>query len=217
MRFFKIEHYFGEFKNNLNYMDKKEQALEKKQIIKDVKTRINRGEPKQQILEELSRLYKDKVTIVKQLEQIPSKAMKHKYRNFNYMLAGMLLIALILDIVLMSKLQWGAYWILDVNYALSIILDAVFLVGVLLYRIESYSWVASRAVVSLIIIMVSIYYYTLEQINLLIFVSLALIVLFFILGLLLGVKLCPPRVPKIIEVDIDENEKINRTIYVFPD
>ena len=198
-------------------MDKKEQALEKKQIMKDVKTRIDRGEPKQQILEELSRLYKDKVTIVRQLEQTPSKEMKYKYRNSNYMLAGLLLIALVLDVVLMSKLQWGAYWILDVNYALSIILDAVFLFGVLLYRIESYSWVASRAVVSLVIIMVSIYYYTFDQLDILIFVSLALIVVFFILGLLLGVRLCPPRVPKIIEVDIDGNEKINKTIYVFPD
>ena len=194
----------------------KEQALEKKQIKKDIKARIDRGEPKQQILEELSQVYKDKVTIVKQLELTPSKVMKQKYRMFNYMLAGLLLAALVLDIILICKWEWG-YLILDFNYALSIILDAVFLVGVLLYRIEIYSWVASRAIVSLITIMVSIYNQTFDKGGILIFVSLGLIVVFFFLGLLLGVKLCPARIPKIIEVEIDENEKINKTIYVFPD
>lgn len=197
-------------------MDKKEQALEKKQIIKDVKARIDKGEPKQQILEELSHLYKDKLTIVKQLELTPSKVMKYKYRTYNYMLAGLLLATLILDIILIFKLHWGRYQILDINYAISVVLDAIFLIGVLLYRIESYSWVATRAVVSLATIMVSIYYYF-EKIDVLIFVSLGLIFVFFFFGLLLSVKLCPPRVPKIIEVDIDGNEKINKTIYVFPD
>jgi len=198
-------------------MNKQEQALEKKHIINDVKTRINKGEPKQQILEELSHVYKDKATIVKQLESTPSKAMKNKYRMFNYMLAGLLLAALILDILLILKLQRGVYVVMDINYALSIILDAIFLIGVLMYRIEIYSWVASRAIVSLVTIMISVYNNTFQQFAVMISISLGLIVIFFFLGLLLGVKLCPARVPKIIEVDIDENEKINKTVYVFPD
>ena len=194
----------------------KEQALEKKQIKEAVKTRINKGEPKQKILEELSHLYKDKVTIVKQLELTPSKTMKYKYKMYNYMLAGLLLVALALDIIIVKKLN-GEKPFLDFFYALNVVLDAIFLIGVLMYRIESYSWVASRAVVSLVTIMVSLYYYTLAQIDILIFISLSLIVVFFVLGLLLGVRLCPQRVPKVIEVDIDGTEKINKTIYVFPD
>jgi len=197
-------------------MNKEDQVSEKKQIKKAVKTRINKGEPKQQILEELSQLFKDKATIVKQLELTPSVVMKYKYRMFNYMLAGLLVAAMVLDIIIISELKWE-YPIIDYSSVLNIILDVVFLIGVLMYRIESYSWVASRAVVSLITIMVSLYYYTLNEIHILIFVSLALIVVFFFLGMLLGVKLCPPRVPKIIEVDIDGTEKINKTVYVFPD
>jgi hypothetical protein len=38
-----------------------------------------------------------------------------------------------------------------------------------------------------------------------------------VFGLFLAVKLCPPRVPKTIEVDIDGVEKINKTVYVFAD
>jgi hypothetical protein len=51
----------------------------------------------------------------------------------------------------------------------------------------------------------------------LLFISLTIVVISFILGLLLGVKLCPPRVPKNIEIDIDGTEKICKTVYVFPD
>ena len=195
----------------------KEHALEKSQIKKGIKACMDKGMPKQQILEELSLLYKDKITILKQLESTPSKMMKDKYRLFNYMLAGLLLIAMILDIIILTKIEWGMHPILDVNYALSVVLDAVFLVGVLLYRIESYSWVASRAVVSLLTIMVTLYYQSFAGINMLIFISLSLIVVFFVLGLLLSVKLCPPRIPKVIEVYINETEKIDKTIYVFPD
>ncbi|MDR1172305.1 MAG: hypothetical protein LBL24_07625 [Bacteroidales bacterium] len=191
------------------------QSTEKKQIIEDVKIRIDRGEPKQQILEELSQLYKDRVTIVKQLEVSPSKVMRYKYRMHNYLLAALLLAALVLDIISLSRLEWGDR-IVDVNSALNVVLDVIFLIGVLSYRIEIYSWIAARAVVTLITIMAAYTYYH-RPVEILIFISLALIVISFVLGLLLGVKLCPPRVPKTVEVDIDGTEKINKTIYVFPD
>lgn len=195
----------------------KEKTLERKQIKKDVITRINEGIPKQQILEELSQSYKDKVSIVKQLELTPSKLMKYKFRMFNYMLAGLLLAAMILDVIIIVHSELGTYLVMDIFFGLSVVLDVIFLIGVLLYRIESYSWIASRAIVSLITITISMYYYTIAEIDKLVFVSLALIAIFFVLGLLLGVKLCPSRVPKIIEVDIDGSEKINKTVYVFPD
>ena len=197
-------------------MKKEQEVSEKKQIIKHVKARIDRGEPKQLILEELSQLYKDKVTIMRQLELTPSNAMKNKYMMYNYLLAGLLLSAFVLDAILLFKLNWGNA-IIDVTTALNVALDAVFLVGVLLYRIEIYSWIASCAVVTLITLLTSLYYYDLRAIDPMLFISLSLIVISFILGLLLGVKLCPQRVPKNIEVDIDGTEKINKTVYVFPD
>ena len=199
---------------NVNCMNKA-QIQEKRKIKKDIKTRIGKGEPKQKILEELSQLYKDKATIMKQLEVTPSKVMKYECRMLNYLLAGLLLTAMILDSLLLLRLEWGSI-IIDANSILNVVLDAVFLVGVLLFRIENYSWIAARAVVTLVTITVSYAYYHIP-INILIFISFSLIVASFILGLLLGVKLCPQRIPKVVEVNIDGIEKINKTIYVFPD
>jgi hypothetical protein len=194
----------------------KEQALEKRQIVKHVKARIDRGDPKQMVLEELSHLYKDKASIVRQLELTPSKAMKSKYMIYNCLLASLLLAAFVLDSILLFNLNWGKA-IIDFTTAANVLLDAAFLVGVLLYRIEIYSWIASCAVVTLITLLSSLYYYEFRDIDPLLFISLTLIVISFVLGLFLGVKLCPPRVPKNIEVDIDGVEKITKTIYVFPD
>lgn len=192
-----------------------EQAIEKKQIVKEVKTRVARGEPKQAILEELSRLYKDKVTINKQLEKTPSKIMKTKYAMYNYALSVLLLMALVLDSILFYRAEWGNA-IIDFNTAISVVLDIIFFVGVLLYRTEIYSWIASRALITLLTIVISLTYYFLE-VHGLVYVSLVLILISFVLGLYLGVKLCPPRIPKVVEVDIDGVEKINKTIHVFPD
>jgi hypothetical protein len=198
----------------------KEHASEKEQIKRHVRERIKRSEPKQQILEELSHLYKDKVTIMKQLELTPSESMKEKFKMHNYGLAVLLLSVFVLDSILLIQLlltHWGGKVVIDFTTTLNVVLNAVFLVGVLLYRIEIYSWIASCAVVTLITITASLYYYEIQQISPLLFISLALIIVSFVLGLLLGVKLCPQRVPKVIEVDIDGVEKINKTIYVFPD
>jgi len=196
-------------------MNKEEKSAEKKQIKLDVKYRIARGESKQQILEELSCLYKDKVTIVKQLEKIPSNVMRQKYRIHNYFLAFLLLCAFTLDILLLFRLPWGNA-IVDITSIIHVVLDVVFIVGVLLYRIEIYSWIATRALVAFLNIIISRFYYFQVE-DYLIYFSLALIIISFILGLLIGVKLCPPRVPKTIEIDIDGTEKINKTIHVFPD
>ena len=201
------------------------QAEEKKQIIKEVRARINKGEPKQQILEELSLQFKDKITIVKQLESTPSMVMKWKYLNYNHAMSILLFAIFILDIAALY-LQWTGKkdyisfaWIRSLPY-LNLFIDIIVLAGVLRYRIETYSWVAARAVVSVVqIIVIHAYYRTqpvdFGQISDYIVLGLALIT--FVMGLFLGVKLCPPRVPKTIEVNIDENEKINKTVYVFPD
>ncbi len=193
----------------------KEQVEEKKHIKKEVRLRIDKGEPKQQILEELSQQYKDKITIVRQLESIPSKLMRYKYMKFNYLLSALLLAALVLDAILLFRMEKGNPLINVISY-LNVFLDAILLVGVLRYRIENYSWIAARAVISLLQIIISHAYYH-YPIDPLTWIVLGLVVISFFLGLFLGIKLCPPRVPKTIEVDIDGTEKINKTVYVFPD
>jgi len=190
-------------------------AAEKKKIMDDVKARVGRGEQKQQILEELSQLYKDKVTIVKQLEVTPSLEMKQKYQMHNYLLAAFLLAALVLDTCTLWW-EWGK-WIIIYPTMLNIVLDVVFVIGVLMYRNEIYSWISSRAVVSLVMIIATLYYHEIQTLNPMLVVSLGLVLISFVLGMVLGVKLCPPRIPKVIEVDIDGTEKINKTVYVFAD
>ncbi len=203
----------------------KEQAEEKKRIKKEVQARIGKGEPKQQILEELSQQYKDKITIVKQLESTPSMAMKWKYLNYNHAMSALILIVFVLDIFalylqLTGKKDYISFaWIRMLPY-LNVFIDILLLAGVLRYRIETYSWIAARAVVSVVQIIVIHAYYKNIPIDfgqIIDYIVLALLLISFVLGLFLGVKLCPPRVPKIIEVDIDGSEKINKTVYVFPD
>ena len=191
----------------------KEQTSEKKQIVKLIKERIDKGESKQAILEVLSKQCKDKATIMRQLEITPSKAMRDKYRIHNYLLAGMMLAALVLHSILLFRLDWENK-ITDIATLLIVFLDVVFLIGLLMYKIEIYSWIAACAVVTLITILVLLYYNALESLW---FVSLAVVVVTCILGLLLGVKLFPPRIPKIIEIEIDGTEKVKKTVYVFAD
>ncbi len=193
----------------------KEQAKEKKKIKKEVNCRLGRGEPKQMILEEMSQEHKDKITIVKLLEATPSKFMKQKYMMHKHLLTVLLLAALVLDTVSLFRLEWGNV-IIDFFTCLNVAIDLVLLVGTIAYRIETFSWIAARGIISLIQIVITHLYYHLP-IDVLTLVVLGLVVISFLLGLFLSIKLCPPRIPKTIEVDIDGNEKINKTVYVFPD
>ena len=201
-----------------------EQSSEKKRIKLDVKYRIKRGEPKQQILEDLSPLYKDKAFLLKTISNTPSKAMRNKYKMHNYLLVSFLFAAFVVDVLLLFKLDlWKSgklldmgQWVVHFNVIVSVILDVVFLIGVLMYRINTYSWIACRALITLIAIIAAFGLF-----DMLVYFSLGFIMISFILGLMLGVKLCPARVPKTIEreIDIDGSEKIlkKNTIYVFPD
>ena len=191
-------------------------STEKKQIKLDVKYRLERGEPKQQILEDLSQLYKDKVTLMRQIEINPSKEAKEKYGIYNFLLAFILFSTLVLDIILLFEVEKNEplylYRIAILNTIVCIALDAIFFGGALTFHIEMYNWIATRALVSLLTLIIS-----LGQFHPLAYISLCLAVTAFVLGLWLGVKLCPPRVPKIIEVEIDDMEKIKKTIHVYPD
>jgi hypothetical protein len=198
-------------------MKDREQKAERRRIKSEVKARVDSGEPKQLILDEMSQLYKDKLYIVRLLESMPSVIMKYRYRMFNYLLAAMLTTSLLLDAVTVHRMDWGRYPVIDVNSALNIAMDAVFLCGILMYRIETYGWIAARAVISIITIAVSYIHYH-HAVDIIVFVSLALILVSFVFGLMLGIRLCPPRVPKIVEIDLGILEKkISKTIYVFPD
>lgn len=193
----------------------KDQAEEKKQIKKEVHTLLNKGKAKQEILEELSKKYKDKITIIKQLESTPSIVMKQKYVIFNNIFLCMLLAALVLDIILLFRISWGNP-VIDFISILNVGFDVILLIGVLLYRVGTYSWIAARAIVSILQIIITHAYYQ-EPIDILTFIVLTLVVVSFFMGLFLGVRLCPPRIPKTIEVDVDGVEKIKKTVYVFPD
>jgi len=192
----------------------REWISEKKQIRKDVKSLVDKGESKQQILEDLSHLYKDKITLMKQLETTPSRIMKYKFRIYNYILASLLLVVLVLDVITISRLHWEVL-VIDIDLIVNVVLDVVFLVSVLLFKTETYTWIAVRAAVTLLTITTAHTAY--DQIDMLVFVSLILIVVSFVLGMMLSVRLCPPRVPKTVEVNVGKNQKINKTIYVFPD
>jgi hypothetical protein len=129
---------------------------------------------------------------------------------------------LVLDIILLyqqrtaSVVELSIYsWTKAFPY-FNILIDILLLTGVLRYRIEIYSWIAARAVISVIQIVV-LNVISSQTVDVLIWIVLLLVVISFLLGLFLGVKLCPPRVPKEIEVDIDGVEKIKKTVYVFPD
>ena len=196
-----------------------EKISEKKRIKLDVKYRVERGEPKQQILEELSLFYKDKVTLVKQIKITPSKAAKVKYGIYNYLLAILLMAALVLDFTSLFRIENGVgpgQLALIFNIIICIGLDAIFLAGVMLYRIEIYNWIATRAFITLITIVISLGYFQLK-IHPVIYLSLLLIIISSAIGWALRKRLWPDRVPKVIEVDIDGVEKIKKTILVHPD
>ena len=197
-----------------------EKISEKERIKLDVKYRLRRGEKKQQILEELSQLYKDKVTLVRQIEITPSKTAKSKYGILNFLLAALLIAVFVLDILLIIKIEKrleSGNGIIIFNTIISIVLDLFFIVSILSYRIELYSWIAARAFVTLITIIILLGYFQVS-VHPFIYLSLVMVITSFIFGLWLGIKkLCPPRVPKIIEIDIDGIEKIKKTILVYPD
>jgi hypothetical protein len=211
----------------------KVQTDEKQQIRLDVKYRIQRGEPKQLILEDLAPLYKDKATLVRTIESTPSKAMKAKYGIYNWILAALLLAAFVLDIILVIKesenlTKWemlNGQFVINFNTIISVVLDAVFLIGVLRIRTDIYSWISTRALITLIAILVTVTYHDagISGIHILLWIAFGLILISFFLGMFLGVKMCPRRVPKEIEVEVpklSEEEgfdKIRKTIYVYPD
>lgn len=197
-------------------MEEVRRKSEKEFIVKEVKSRIAQGIPKQKILEELSFLYKDKVTIVKQLEKTPSIEKKTQYLLYNNILSILLLLALAADIMTLYRIDNKSSNLITYFTALNICLDVIFCIGVISFKIETYSWIATRALTSLIVIIVSYWYYY-QTVDILAFISLGLIVTSFVLGLLLAVKLCPTRIPESIEVRINEKEKIKKTVYVFPD
>ena len=190
---------------------------EKRKIAKEIKFRLKCGHAKQKILEDVSQMFKDKVFIVKQLEKTPSEKMKSKYFIHNIILSLLLLLAITADLITFTKLDLSIQnnWIMYFT-ALNIVLDIIFWIGVKLYRVETYSWIASRALVSLIVIITSYMYYY-QTVDYLVYVSLCLVSLSFVFGLWLGVHLCPPRVPKCIEVKINKEEMVEKVIYVFPD
>ena len=190
--------------------------LEKKMIKDAVKMRIGKGEPKQKILEDLSMKYKDIITIVRQLEKTPSIERKRKYLPQNIILSFLLLTALGIDTITLIQLDRNVINIILGFSILNVVLDVIFLYGVKTFKIEVYSWIASRAVVTLIMIVISYAYYY-QAVHYLVYVSLGLVTCSLIFGLYLSTQLCPRRIPTYKEVSVDGQEKVVKRIFIFPD
>ena len=202
----------------------KETAL----IKNEIRRRVGSGEPKQSILDDISKKYKKNMAIIKMLESTPSIAMKKKYYYHNIGVFILLFAIFVLDSIISAKFffpEWlnapkliyndfEKYIIMTVNL-INIALDVMLLIGADLYRMETYSWIAVRALISLVQI-ITVNVASRLNTDSLIYFTLVLLVASFVAGMFMGVKLSPRRVPKTIEVEI-ENEKIKKTIYVFPD
>jgi hypothetical protein len=134
----------------------------------------------------------------------------------------------VFDLMLLAKLFFpdrfyssdsafaGELEFLNLSFAFfNLLLDIFLLVGIALYRMEAYSWIAARAIISLLqIIAVNAVYHFIDPLS---YYTLGLLLISFIAGLFMSVKLSPRRVPKVIELVDGNNETIKKTIYVFPD
>jgi hypothetical protein len=189
---------------------------------------VGNGEPKQKILEDLLKKYRENMFIIKTLESTPSVTMKKKYFYCNVAVFVLLLSIFVFDLLLLAKLFFPDWFSLaDSDYAVeleflnvffvlfNLLLDILLLIGIALYRMEAYSWIAARAVFSLLqIIAVNAVYHFIDPLS---YYTLGLLLVSFIAGLFMSVKLSPRRIPKTIELVNSENETIKKTIYVFPD
>jgi hypothetical protein len=200
---------------------------EKNQIKAEVRRRVKSGEPKQVIQEDISKRFKDKIAIIKQLEGVPSLSMRKKYRWFNVGIFILLLAIFTLDVWAMLRFFFPetfhpgteesvAAWLLGGLVILNIAIDAVLLIGVALYRLDTYSWISARAIISLLqIIAVQVSFPKAgDPLN---YYILGLLVVSLAFGLFMSARLSPHRIPKKIEVTNSEGDKIPKIIYVFPD
>jgi hypothetical protein len=163
------------------------------------------------------------------LENAPSIAMKKKYYHYNIGVFILLLAIFAFDSIIMAIFffpEWFHAPVLQYSYferyviliadAINMTADIALLIGVGLYKMETYSWIAVRAVLSLLQI-VAVNVSSHHDTDGLVYLTFGLLVISFFAGLFMSIKLSPRRVPKIIDVVVDENEKIKKTIYVFPD
>jgi hypothetical protein len=155
-------------------------------------------------------------------------AVKKKYFYWNVAVFILLLSIFVLDLMLLAKMFFpDRFYSSDSGYAVeleslnlffvffNLLLDILLLVGIALYRMDAYSWIAARAVISLLqIIAVNAVYHFIDVLS---YYTLGLLIISFVAGLFMSVKLSPRRVPRIIELVNDENETIKKTVYVFPD
>ena len=134
----------------------------------------------------------------------------------NLILGILLITTLGMDTITLIRFDKSVVNIILYFSILNVVLDVLFLYGVKTYKMEVYSWIASRAVVSLIMIIMSYAYYF-QAVHYLVYVSFGLVTVSFILGLFLAVRLCPRRVPTYKEVSVNGYDKVVKRIYVFPD
>lgn len=84
--------------NNCTTMKKK--SINTKQVNKLIETRINEGKPRNEILEELSETYFDKKTLATLIAMTPEIERKKKYKIYNDILLGLLILTIILKVLI---------------------------------------------------------------------------------------------------------------------
>ena len=200
----------------LKCLEMNEKGAEKRYLAKEVKMMIAEGEPKEKILEELSERFKDQVMVMKILENTPSKVKREIYGTMNMMLLLLLILTMVADIVMIFDTGAERKMIfVNLCTSVSIVLDVIFIVAVLRYKVELYLWIFSRAFVSMIIAIV-LYIHDSQYVDRMVYVAFGLTVFSTALGMWLAGKLCPKRVPKKVTLS-NGRENIISMIYVYPD
>lgn len=73
---------------------------DKKEALKIIRTRLEEGKPRKEILEELSSIFKDKSSIAKLIAMTPDSKTKERYKFLNYFLLCLIVLFFIPFIVL---------------------------------------------------------------------------------------------------------------------
>lgn len=96
-------------------MTKKSISKYRKEILKEIETKLNEGIPRQQILDELSEVYFDKSTIAKLIASTTDDKTKANNKSLNNILLGFLTVTIISKIILgISLLSNASIYLLPI-------------------------------------------------------------------------------------------------------
>lgn len=154
------------------------QKLDKAEIHEIAKQKLSEGIPKQQVFDELLSTYPQSKEVARIVENIPSKRARKKYAGWNILL-------LILFIII------GGADLINMN-VVGLIIDVLFIVAIVGYKVKYYQWISIRAVMTIIVLAASVSTNELSMIVIVPYLfDLAIAITLLVLGLWLSAKLCP--------------------------